>query len=220
MTGQLSRFTELGRKVVAVGRNYADHAAELGNKVPSKPLIFMKPPSAYITRGQKIEIPLGCEEIHHEIELGVVIRERCSRVGIDQAMHFVGGYCLALDMTARDFQNEAKAKGHPWALAKMFDTSLPVSSFIPIEQIPDPHSLDLWCKVNGETRQQGNTKDMIFNLPTLISFISQYFTLEVGDMVLTGTPAGVGPVKHGDTITGGIPGVVEISFEVTRRSEL
>ena len=115
-------------------------------------------------------------------------------------------------------QNEAKAKGHPWAMAKMFDTSLPVSTFIPLQSVPDPHNVSLWCKVNGETRQDGNTKDMIFNLPTLISFISQYFTLEEGDMILTGTPSGVGPVKQGDVITGGIPGVVEISFDVVQRS--
>ena len=102
-------------------------------------------------------------------------------------------------------------------MAKMFDTSLPVSAFIPTSSIPDPHDVKLWCKVNGEMRQDGNTKDMIFNVPTLISFISQYFTLEEGDMVLTGTPSGVGKVEEGDTITGAIPGVIEISFQVTRR---
>jgi len=215
---KLARFTEFSRKIVAVGRNYSEHAAELGNAVPTKPLLFMKPPSAMITAGQQIEIPLGCTEIHHEIELGVIINKECKRVDKDKAMDYVGGYCLALDMTARDFQNEAKAKGHPWAMAKMFDTSLPVSPFISLEAVPDPHNVALWCKVNGETRQSGNTKDMIFNLPTLISFISQYFTLEEGDMILTGTPSGVGPVKQGDVITGGIPGVMEISFDVVQRS--
>ena len=100
----LTRFTQLSRKVVAVGRNYAEHAAELGNAVPSKPLLFMKPPSAYITAGQKIEIPLGCNDLHHEIELGVVISRTCKRVAKEDAMNYVGGYCLALDMTARDFQ--------------------------------------------------------------------------------------------------------------------
>ena len=197
--------------------------------------VAFQPPSAFITVGQKIEIPLGCEEIHHEIELGVIINKKCKRVDKDTAMDYVGGYCVALDMTARDFQvwltnsliqqfifnntqNEAKAKGHPWAMAKMFDTSLPVSPFIPLDSVPDPHNVSLWCKVNGETRQEGNTRDMIFNLPTLISFISQYFTLEEGDMILTGTPSGVGPVKQGDIITGGIPGVMEISFDVIKRS--
>ena len=103
-------------------------------------------------------------------------------------------------------------------MAKMFDTSLPVSSFIPVSSIPDPHNLNLWCKVNQESRQDGNTKDMIFNVPTLLSFISQYFTLEEGDLVLTGTPSGVGPVRSGDTITGGIHGLVDIKFDVIQRS--
>lgn len=213
MMANLARFTQIGKKVVAVGRNYAEHAAELGNAVPSKPLLFMKPPSAYIEAGQKIEIPIGCDDLHHEIELGVVINKTCKMVTADKAMDYVGGYCLALDMTARDFQNEAKKKGSPWTMAKMFDTSLPVSAFIPASSIPDPHDVKLWCKVNGEMRQDGNTKDMIFNVPTLISFISQYFTLEEGDMVLTGTPSGVGKVEEGDTITGAIPGVIEISFQ-------
>ena len=101
---KLARFTELSRKVVAVGRNYSEHAAELGNAVPTKPLLFMKPPSAMITAGQQIEIPLGCAEIHHEIELGVIISKKCKRVDKESAMDYVGGYCLALDMTARDFQ--------------------------------------------------------------------------------------------------------------------
>jgi len=215
---KLARFTELSRKVVAVGRNYSEHAAELGNAVPTKPLLFMKPPSAFITAGQEIEIPLGCTEIHHEIELGIIISKQCKRVSQEAAMDYVGGYCLALDMTARDFQNEAKKKGHPWAMAKMFDTSLPVSELIPVDSVPDPQNVNLWCKVNGEVRQQGNTKDMIFSLPVLISYISQYFTLEEGDLVLTGTPSGVGPVKQGDVITGGIPGVVEIKFSVVQRS--
>ena len=122
MSGRLGQFTELSRKIVAVGRNYADHAKELGNAVPSsagKPLLFMKPPSAYITAGQGIEVPLGCLELHHEIELGVVVGRRCKRVAEAEAMDYVGGYCLALDMTARDFQEEAKKKGHPWTMAKV-----------------------------------------------------------------------------------------------------
>jgi len=133
-------------------------------------------------------------------------------------MSCVGGYCLALDMTARDFQNEAKKKGHPWAMAKMFDTSLPVSGLIPATAIADPQNVDLACSVNGEERQKGNTRDMIFSVPTLLSYISQYFTLEEGDLVLTGTPSGVGPVKHGDVITGEIPGVCKIEFPVIQRS--
>lgn len=131
-------------------------------------------------------------------------------------MNHVGGYVVALDMTARDFQDEAKKKGHPWTLAKGFDTSCPVSGFIPVEKIVDPHDLELWCSVNGKVKQRGSTKDMIFNIPTLISYISTYFTLEAGDVVLTGTPSGVGPVQAGDVIEGGITNVLTMKFTVDK----
>jgi len=214
MACNYTRFAELGRKVVAVGRNYKEHAAELGNAVPDKPLLFMKPATAYITEGKAIKIPKGCQNLHHEVELGVVIGKTAKDVTEESAMSFVAGYCLALDMTARDFQNAAKEKGAPWEVSKGFDTSCPVSGFIPKSAIPDPHNANLWCNVNGVVRQKGNTKDMIFNIPHLISFISQYFTLEPNDVILTGTPAGVGPVKDGDLIEAGLDSVVKMSFKV------
>ena len=130
----------------------SEHAAELNNPLPTKPLIFMKPTSTYIQNGTAIEIPLGCKEVHHEIELGIVIGSKCSRVSASKSMDFVGGYVLALDMTARDFQAEIKKNGHPWELAKCFDTSCPVSDFIGKDVIADPHNVDLICKVNGELR--------------------------------------------------------------------
>lgn len=186
----------------------------MGNAVPEKPLLFLKPPSALLTEGDTIKLPAGCSSLHHEIELGVVIGSRCSKVSQEEVMNYVCGYLLALDMTARDFQDEAKKKGHPWTLAKGFDTSCPISSFIPKERIADPHNIELWCSVNGIMKQKGCTKDMIFKLPSLISYISNYFTLEEGDIVLTGTPAGVGPVNPGDIIEGGITGITKISFPV------
>lgn len=193
---------------------FSEHAAELGNAVPDKPLLFLKPPSALLDEGSSIKFPVGCTSLHHEIELGVVIGSKCSKVDEQDVMSHVSGYVLALDMTARDFQDEAKKKGHPWTLAKGFDTSCPISSFIPKEKIPDPHNIELWCSVNGTLKQKGYTKDMIFKLPSLISYISTYFTLEVGDLILTGTPAGVGPVKPGDIIEGGITGVIKMLFPV------
>jgi len=212
------------RKVVCVGRNYADHAKELGNAVPTKPILFMKPPSAIITAGQNIEIPLGVTELHHEIELGVIMGSKCCRATPEQAFQAVGGYVLALDMTARSVQNELKGKGHPWEMAKCFDTSLPLGEFIAKEKIPDPQNARLTCEVNGEVRQNGSTSDMIFKIPDLLSYISRYFTLEEGDLVLTGTPSGVGPVKHGDSISGSIfaagdsnPAVAQINFNVIQR---
>ena len=167
-----------------------------------------------LTEGGAIKLPAGCSTLHHEIELGIVIGSKCIKVSEEDVMSHVGGYLLALDMTARDFQDEAKKKGHPWTLAKGFDTSCPISSFIPKEQIADPHNIELWCSVNGIIKQKGCTKDMIFTLPSLISYISTYFTLDEGDIILTGTPAGVGPVKPGDIIEGGITGVIQMSFPV------
>ena len=128
-------------------------------------------------------------------------------------MSHVGGYILALDMTARNIQSEAKKKGHPWSVAKGFDTFCPVSSFISKESI-DLDSTRLWLKVDGQLKQDGNTKDMVFTIPYLISYISQIFSLEVGDVILTGTPEGVGPVKPGELITAGIEGLIEMAFPV------
>jgi len=221
MSRNLATFAQYCRKAVCVGRNYAEHAKELGNAVPSggeKPLLFMKPSSSIITQGQSIEIPIGLTELHHEIELGIVIGSKCSRASPEKAVEAIGGYVLALDMTARSVQNELKSKGHPWEMAKCFDTSLALGEFIPKDKIPDPHEIELQCRVNEELRQKGSTSDMIFRIPHLLSFISTYFTLEEGDLVLTGTPSGVGPVKNGDVISGQITGVADISFSVVQRS--
>ncbi|XP_022091480.1 acylpyruvase FAHD1, mitochondrial-like [Acanthaster planci] len=200
----VSRFVETGRKIICVGRNYAAHAAELGNVLPAEPIIFLKPTTAFITEGKPIRAPPGCSNLHHEVELGVVVSRPGSSIPESVAMDHVGGYALALDMTARDLQDEAKRKGAPWTLAKMFDTSCPVSAFLDRSEVTDPHDLRLWLAVNGETRQDGNTKDMIFKIPALLSYISHYITLQEGDLVLTGTPSGVGPVKSGDVITCGL----------------
>jgi len=213
---QLSKFAEFGRKIICVGRNYSEHAAELGNTIPEKPLLFLKPPSAYVIEGNPIKVPKGCSSLHHEIELGVVIGSKCSQAQPEEVMKCVGGYVLALDMTARDFQEEAKKKGQPWTLAKGFDTSCPVSGFIPKEKIGDPQNLEIWCKVNGIMKQQDSTNKMLFDIPTLLSYISTYFMLEEGDVVLTGTPSGVGPVQLGDVIEGGISNIVTMQFTVQK----
>ncbi|EDO48784.1 predicted protein [Nematostella vectensis] len=215
-TRDLRRFVDFGRKIVAVGRNYRDHAAELGNVVPDKPLIFLKPTSAYIEQGSKIKIPSNCSQLHHEVELGVVIGQKGANINEEAAMDHVGGYALALDMTDRTLQEELKKKGHPWAISKGFDTSCPVSDFIHSSSIPDPHNLKLWLKVDGVTKQEGVTSDMMFTVPFLISYISKIMTLEEGDLILTGTPAGVSAVKEGDNITAGIEGIVEMAFSVEK----
>ncbi|XP_045189769.2 acylpyruvase FAHD1, mitochondrial-like [Mercenaria mercenaria] len=218
MATKLTQFREFGRKIVAVGRNYRAHAAELGNPVPQKPILFLKPTSSYITEGENIKIPVGCSSLHHEVELGIVIGKPGSAIPEQDAKSYIGGYILALDMTARDFQDEAKKKGQPWSLAKGFDTSCPVSGFIDKDKISNPESVRLWLKVNDATKQDGTTSDMIFSIPYLISYISRYFKLEEGDVILTGTPEGVGPVASGDVIEAGLGDVVKMKFKIEQRN--
>ncbi|KAK3714543.1 hypothetical protein QZH41_014215 [Actinostola sp. cb2023] len=214
----LRNFVEFGRKIVAIGRNYRDHAIELGNPVPEKPLIFLKPPSSFVCEGKNIEVPYGCSELHHEVELGVVIGKTGSCIPESDAMNYVGGYALALDMTDRKLQNEIKKKGYPWTTAKGFDTSNPISDFIPKSTIRDPTDVRLWLKVDEAMKQDGNTREMIFSVPVLINYISKIMTLEVGDLIITGTPSGVSPVKAGQTITAGISDILTMKFPVVNKT--
>lgn len=212
----LSRFWEWGKNIVCVGRNYADHVREMRSAVLSEPVLFLKPSTAYAPEGSPILMPAYTRNLHHELELGVVMGKRCSAVPEAAAMDYVGGYALCLDMTARDVQDECKKKGLPWTLAKSFTASCPVSAFVPKEKIPDPHKLKLWLKVNGELRQEGETASMIFSIPYIISYVSKIITLEEGDIILTGTPKGVGPVKENDEIEAGIHGLVSMRFKVEK----
>lgn len=209
----VKRFVEFGKKIICVGRNYRQHAAELGNAVPDEPLLFMKPTTSYVREGSPIVIPKRCSSLHYEVELGVVISKLGRNIPEAKALSHIGGYALALDMTARDIQDKAKKKGHPWTVAKGYDTFCPISEFIDAEKIK-LDSAHLWLKVDGEIKQDGNTKDMIFSVPYLISYISDTFSLEPGDLILTGTPAGVGPVEDGQVISCGLDNVVEMSFPV------
>ena len=168
--------------------------------MPTQPVIFLKPPSALIDSTQSIRIPFGCSNLHHEVELGVVIGETASQVSAKHAEDVIRGYCLCLDMTARDFQDTAKEQRLPWALAKGFDTSCPVSDIIDRQSIANIADINLELTINGEVRQSGNTADMIFSEPELIEFCSRYFTLNPGDLILTGTPDGVSRVDKGDIL--------------------
>lgn len=207
----LRNFVRNGKKVVATTTNYMSMLKILNMEKPKSPLIFMKPTTTYIQEGQTIKIPKGFT-VNQEIELGVVIGKRCKDVSECNAMDVVGGYCAALDMTAACQMKEARSKGLSWLLGKGFDTSCPVSRFIEKSEICDINNVELWSCVNGELRQNASTNDFIFNIPTLISYITKYITLEPNDMVLTGTPPGMGPVKCGDVIEGGIKDVVTIKF--------
>ncbi|KAL9410275.1 hypothetical protein AB3S75_044108 [Citrus x aurantiifolia] len=213
----VQKLIQAGTKIVAVGRNYAAHAKELGNAVPKEPVLFLKPTSSYLGNGGTIEVPHPLDSLHHEVELAVVIGQKARDVPETTAMDYVGGYAVALDMTAREIQSSAKSAGLPWTVAKGQDTFTPISSVLPKSAVPDPHNLELWLTVDGEIRQKGSTKDMIFKIPYLISHISSIMTLFEGDVILTGTPQGVGPVKVGQKITAGITGLLDVHFDIEKR---
>lgn len=189
------------RTLFCIGRNYALHAREMNQRVPEHPMIFLKPASSIIHDGETVILPRQSKEIHHEIELIAAIGKSGKNIPAHRALDYVAGYGVGIDVTARDIQQKAKEKSHPWTVAKGFDTFAPLSVFVPAGQITDPQNLDLELKVNGAIRQHGNTKDMIFPVATLVSYISTIFTLAPGDLIFTGTPDGVSPINHGDTIT-------------------
>jgi acylpyruvate hydrolase len=206
--------SKISKKCLAVGRNYVEHAKEMGHEVPSvsqEPFFFMKPTTCYLREGRPILLPIGSEP-EHEVELGLVIARRCKRVPRDAAFSFIAGYLVCIDVTARRWQREAKAKGLPWTLAKSADSFLPMSRFIRREEVHDPQRLWLWLKVNGQLRQRGCTVDMVHDIASLVHYASRWMTLEEGDIILTGTPAGVGPLLHGDIVEAGIEELVSMKF--------
>jgi acylpyruvate hydrolase len=201
-------------KIVCLARNYAEHARELGNETPAAPVLFMKPASSVIGDGETVRIPSYSQECHFEVELAVLIGKPCRAVSAENAMESVAGYGAAIDMTLRDVQNGLKAKGLPWEIAKGFDTACPLSDFVPVTAVADPHNLRLRLSVNGETRQDGCSADMIHRIPQIIAHVSGIFTLEAGDVILTGTPAGVGRVVAGDVMQADIEGVARLTIKV------
>ena len=201
-------------KIVCLARNYAEHARELGNETPAAPVLFMKPATSVIADGGPVRIPAWSQECHYEVELAVLIGTQARGVSAEEAMNHVAGYGVAIDMTLRDVQNQLKAKGLPWEIAKGFDSACPLSDFAPAKAVADPHNLRLTLSVNGVMRQDGCSCDMINRIPQIIAHISAIFTLEAGDVILTGTPAGVGQVVAGDVMTAGIEGVGRLNIPV------
>lgn len=198
-------------KIVCVGRNYREHAKELGNEVPADILIFLKPPSCLLAPEGKIVMPKMSQRVDYEGELAVVIGKKCRHATENEALSFVRGYTCANDVTARDLQ---KNDGQ-WTRGKGFDTFCPVGPFVSDEV--GPEALDLETRVNGEVRQKGNTRDFIFSLPSVIRYISSVMTLLPGDLILTGTPAGVGPLKPDDRVEVSISGLGTLTnFTVTQ----
>lgn len=187
-------------KVVCIGRNYLDHIRELNNAVPETPILFMKPATALVSLDEPIPWPTGRGECHHEVELAVLVGRELRNANAEMARVAVAGYGIGLDLTLRDLQNDLKKKGHPWETAKAFDGACPLSPFLKPDALPEPQATDLALQINGVWRQQGNTRLMMIGLFDLMAYMSTHFTLQPGDVVLTGTPAGVGPLHAGDTL--------------------
>jgi 2-keto-4-pentenoate hydratase/2-oxohepta-3-ene-1,7-dioic acid hydratase in catechol pathway len=193
-------------KLVCVGRNYAEHAKELNNPVPSEPLLFLKPATAVVALEGGFAIPQDRGAVHYETEIAVLIGKPLSRTPSDEEIReALSGFGVALDLTLRDVQNRLKEKGHPWEVAKAFDGACPLSPFVPADAVADLADIGVRLTLNGEVRQDGNSRDMLTPILELIRYISGHFSLQPGDVVLTGTPAGVGLLASGDRLLVELP---------------
>jgi acylpyruvate hydrolase len=201
-------------KIICIGRNYINHAKELNNPVPVKPIFFLKPDSSILQKNRPFYIPPFSNEIHYELELVV----RINRVGKNIAEKFAHRYydeiALGIDFTARDLQDECKKKGLPWEIAKTFDNSAVLSEFVKLDAIGDIGNLNFQLRKNDQTVQDGNTSNMIFKVDFLIAYLSQFYTLKMGDIIYTGTPEGVGPVAIGDNLAGSLEGEELLNFQI------
>jgi fumarylpyruvate hydrolase len=203
------------RRVYCIGRNYAEHAIEMGhdpNKEP--PFFFQKNPDNVLRAGQDFPYPEKTNDVHFEIELVVALKTGGKNIPVDRAMDHVFGYAVGLDMTRRDLQGEAKKLGRPWEIGKAFEHSAPCGPIVPAETVGPLTQGSVTLEVNGELRQKGDINQMIWKIPEMISYLSDYFALAPGDLIMSGTPAGVGAVKRGDTLVGRVDGVGELTVKV------
>jgi acylpyruvate hydrolase len=200
--------------IYCIGRNYLEHAKEMGSTVQPDPVVFIKPPSAHAISGSKVAIPSYSNLMHHEVELVVVIGKDCINVSEAEALDYVSGYGVGIDFTLRDVQTKAKESGLPWATAKSFFASAPVSNIVPFDEIANANSCDIELTVNGTLVQSGNTAEMARSVPQLISYISHVFRLRTGDCIFTGTPKGVGSVSKGDKLVATLDKKVNLEIEI------
>lgn len=201
-------------KIFAIGRNYAEHIKELNNERPDEPVIFTKPETAILKNNAPFYYPDFSKDIHHEVEILLKIDKEGKNIEEKFAHKYYREIGIGIDFTARDLQQKAKEKGLPWDIAKGFNGSAPMSEFIPLSEISDLNNLNFSLRVNGELKQQGNTGLMLFNFNYIVSYLSWFFTLKKGDIIFTGTPKGVGPVKIGDRLDCFIEDKQMLSFEV------
>jgi fumarylpyruvate hydrolase len=203
------------RRIYCIGRNYAEHAIEMGHD-PSKepPFFFQKNPDNLLAEGQDFPYPPKTEDVHFEIELVVALKSGGTNIPVEKAMDHVFGYAVGLDMTRRDLQGEAKKLGRPWEIGKAFEHSAPCGPIVPAEKIGSLTKGAVTLEVNGQLKQKGDLNQMIWKIPEMISYLSDYFRLAPGDLIMSGTPAGVGAVKRGDSLLGKVEGVGELKMKV------
>lgn len=213
VAGTQQRFP-VGR-IFCVGRNYADHAREMGHDPDREPpFFFMKPPSALLSQSATLPIPKHTADLHHEVELVVALRTGGANIAESQALSHVFGYGVGIDMTCRDVQAVAKKMGRPWETSKAFDFSAPCSALYPVAAVGHPSKGRIEFRVNGEVRQEGDLAQMIWNIPETIAYLSTLFVLQPGDLIFTGTPAGVGPVRSGERLDAKVENVATLSLVV------
>jgi fumarylpyruvate hydrolase len=199
-------------RIYCVGRNYAEHAREMGHDPDREPpFFFMKPPDAIVANGATIPYPQMTKDLHHEIEMVVAIGKGGAGIPVEKALEHVFGYGVGLDMTRRDLQGEAKKMGRPWEMGKAFDNSAPCTPLKTVAMVGHPSKGAIWLKVNGAIKQTGDLAEMIWNVPETIAYLSNLITLRPGDLIMSGTPAGVGPVQRGDKLEGHVDGVGELT---------
>ena len=201
-------------KIICIGRNYAAHIEELKNEKPGQPVVFLKPDTALIKGEAPFYYPDFSTNIHHEIELVLKISKEGKYIQTQFAHRYFDEIGLGIDFTARDLQDQCKAKGLPWEIAKAFNGSAPIGDFKSVTEFSDLKNIDFHLEINGEVKQKGNTSLMLFDFATIISYVSQFFTLKKGDLIYTGTPAGVGPVHTGDQLIGFIGNEKMLHVEV------
>jgi len=207
-----STFT--AQRVFCIGQNYAEHVREMKGEIPKVPVVFCKPPTSLVAPGEEIRFPKHGQELHHEVEIVVLIGKEGRAETAEEAAPFIAGLTLGLDLTLRDLQRSLRQKGLPWEIAKGFDQSAPIGSFVPREKVFDLSNIEFRCRVNGQIRQQSNTKDMIFPIGRLIVEVSRIWELTPGDLIFTGTPSGVGPLRIGDCVEIESPNLGSFSWEI------
>jgi len=201
-------------KIIAIGRNYAAHAEELNNPIPTSPVIFMKPDTAVLKDNKPFYLPDFSSDIHYELEVVLKVGKEGKHIQEKFAANYYDEIGLGIDFTARDIQSRHKEKGLPWELAKSFDNSAPISLFLPKTKFEDLYQLNFELQINQQSRQLGNTKNLLFSFEKIIAFVSQYITLKKGDLIFTGTPEGVGQIKAGDHLEAWLEGEKMLDFQI------